>query len=222
MRINMGAFLQNTAEEQSPENPDTIYYLKTSKPHIHDISISGPYYPFEMIFGQLLYRLRTENSVAGERTLDDLVRDGVIASIEHFTAPLPDGNIMRFHLLRERNPMVARHLPGEVWRIVVATPLLDSGGIAVVLSNGSPQLENMNIHATSITRTEANRAAGKLLDELKEQAGAGARVSKKEIDGLVHGLIIPRTNSQFKAKIVQVSRDDGQIRWVRPDQLGEV
>lgn len=46
-------------------DPDTFYYLKTAKPHIHDISISGPYYPFDNIVEQIRYRLTLERSQWG-------------------------------------------------------------------------------------------------------------------------------------------------------------
>jgi hypothetical protein len=54
-------------------DPDMISYLKTSKPHLKDVSISGLFYSLQTIFGQMLMRLRIEGSTEGEANLDRIV-----------------------------------------------------------------------------------------------------------------------------------------------------
>ena len=201
MRLNMGS-LMGRGEEAEPD-PETIYYLKTSKPHLQDISISGPFYPLKNVVEQMLYRLTVEKSDQGERMLEEIMSVG-LESMEHINAPLPDGNIMKLQLLREKNAEVARKLPGDVWKVTVMTP--DMGGN---MSGEHPPIKQMDIHRTFTTKEEANEAAGQLLEELKAKAGRKARVDKTTPYGLVEGFLI--TPGTDQAKIVQVLHDDGSV-----------
>lgn len=38
-------------------DPNTIYYIKTIKPHAHNIMICGPYYPISVVRSQMVRRL---------------------------------------------------------------------------------------------------------------------------------------------------------------------
>lgn len=67
-------------------DPDVIYYLKTTKPHVQDVSISGPFYPLSDVELQLRNRMTMERSTGGP-TLDDLILSGGLPSMEHFNAP---------------------------------------------------------------------------------------------------------------------------------------
>ncbi len=102
-------------------DPDVIYYLKTSRPHLKDTSISGPCYPLDTVYEQMFRHLARERSVGGEQTLHEIISTGDIAMLQHLNAPTADGNILRLELLREKNAEIARVLPGKAWYILVGT-----------------------------------------------------------------------------------------------------
>ena len=68
-------------------NSDCIYYLKTSKPHIKDISISGPFYPVDSIIEQMKARLIIECSTEGLRALEEIVRTMPVRNMQLSTLP---------------------------------------------------------------------------------------------------------------------------------------
>lgn len=135
----------------------------------------------------------------------------MLAGTAHFTAPLLDGNIMRFHIEKEHNPAVARQLPCDVWRVVIGTPMLDAASQAQGRAAGLVPLEEMHVHATFVTKEEANAAGTRLLDAKKAQAGPAAQLHKSTVEGLVSGFVKPGPHSQFKAETVEVHYDNGQI-----------
>ena len=190
-------------------DPDVIYYLKTSKPHIQDVSISGPFYPLEKVFDQLHSRIKLEQST-GEAILDDLVLSGMFLSVEHFNVPIPGGHVMRFQLIQEKNTKVAESLPGTVWNVVVASPDI-SHGITRVPGSPHPPVDDIDIHATFLTMKTANSAAETLLEEMKAMAGRDATVIKLNEGELVQGFISPLPRGQ-NPRLVEVRRDDGQFQ----------
>ena len=198
-------------------DPDVIYYLKITKPHIQDIVISGPCYPLEQIFDQLLIKLKIERSPQSEAILDELVLSGAFLNLGHFNAPLPDGNTMRLELLRERNAEVARMWPGMVWHVVIATPVMKDG---FPVGERHPRIEEAEIHATFTTKEAANADAEKVLEDLKALAGTGAFVEKIRESDLVRAFIVPAHDRQgrTKAMAIEVRSDDGQIQQV--DRFG--
>ncbi|KIW62436.1 hypothetical protein PV04_10609 [Phialophora macrospora] len=195
---------------RSPD-PDVIYYLKTSKPHMLDVSISGPYYPLDEVLDQLHARMEIEGSTGGD-TLDDLVSSGAFPNVEHFNAPLPDGNIMKFQLLRERNRDVVRALPCKVWNVSVACPNMGVGDSGP--GSRYPPVEDMEMRGTFLTLQAANTEAERVLGELKAEAGTSAVMQKSYRDGLVEGFVVSSRGRTARAKAVQVRCDDGQIQQV--------
>jgi hypothetical protein len=47
MRVNGVGMLRREGEPVPPSDPDTVYYTKTSLPHVFDVSIAGPFWPIE-------------------------------------------------------------------------------------------------------------------------------------------------------------------------------
>ncbi|EXJ54609.1 hypothetical protein A1O7_09950 [Cladophialophora yegresii CBS 114405] len=136
--------------------------------------------------------------------------------MEHFNAPLPGGNIMRFQLLEETNREVARALPCKVWHVAVARPNVRGGDIG--LGSQHPPAEDMEMHGTFLTSQEANSQAERVLEELKAKMGSTAVMQKTYSDGLVQGFVLSGRGSTVDAKMVQVSCDDGRIQ--RMDRSG--
>jgi hypothetical protein len=184
-------------------DPDVIYYLKTSRPHLKDTSISGPFYPLDTICGQMFSHLARERSTDGQRTLNEIIDTGGIAMLQHLNAPTADGNILRFEILREKNAEIARILPGEVWHILVGTMKQES------FHDDRPNVSEMEIRGTFRTREAANEAAKRVLQDLKEDGGAKAIVNTEEKDGLVCGGVAYIEGDKAIAHTVECRRDTG-------------
>lgn len=137
--------------------------------------------------------------------LDNLVYDVGFPSMEHINAPLPDGNVMKLQLLREKNAEVARSLPCAVWKVIIATPIMTGDE-----STEHPTVKEMEVYRTYLAKAEANMAAERLLVELKKKAGSGAVVNNIYGGGLVSGFLISPGGGE--PKIVQVSYDDCSVR----------
>ncbi|KIV78933.1 hypothetical protein PV11_06532 [Exophiala sideris] len=192
------AGLPSMRHEPAVADPDTIYYVKTSTPHIHRVTISGPYYPLQNIFPPLLKKLRDAGSVEGERTLDDIVYgggDAALLSLKHFNAPLPDGNIMRLELVREQNARVAHGLPCEVWSICVNTT---TGDEDLMEALGHPPVTDMEMLESFVSKDEAHAAAKEYLQDLKAELGPDAILHEGEMDGLYHGDVGLPDSGEFK------------------------
>ncbi|KAI1630037.1 hypothetical protein EDD37DRAFT_604901 [Exophiala viscosa] len=185
-------------DEPALADPDTIYYVKTSKPHIHRVTVSGPYYPLQNIFPPLLRQLRDAGSVEGERTLDDIVYGGgdeALLSLQYFHAPLPDGNIMKLELIREQNAQVAHSLPCEVWNICVNTT---TGDEDLMETLGHPPVSDMEVLESFVSKDEAHAAAKGYLQRLKAEMGPDAVLHEGEMDGLLHGDVGLPGSDEFK------------------------
>ena len=189
---------------------DTIYYIKTSKPHIHDVTMVGPFYPLEHVLPQLLFKVKVEKSTMGERVLDDIVYGGHVVEMRYFTAPLPDCNIMKFEIIREKNAEVARTWPSEVWVVMVAEPFMDM----TLHNEGHPQVDDMHHGGTFRTKEQANEAAEELIKSEKELAGDGAQVRKVRRGELTFGMVIPRGG--LCGKMIEVRREIGETIPIQP------
>ena len=86
MRFTMGGGLGHPGDI----DPDVIYYLKTSRPHLKDTSISGPFYPLDTIYEQMFGHLARERRIEGEQTLNEVIATGDIAMLQHLNAPTAD------------------------------------------------------------------------------------------------------------------------------------
>ncbi|ETI20296.1 hypothetical protein G647_08330 [Cladophialophora carrionii CBS 160.54] len=173
--------------------------------------MSGPSHPLEELPNQLHSRMEIEGSTGGDM-LHDLVSSGMFASMEHFNAPLPDGNIMKFQLLKETNRDVATALPCKVWHAAVAHPDIRGGHFD--LGGQHPPVKDMEMHGTFLTLQAANSKAERVLEELKAEMGRTAVIQKSYLDGVVMGFVLSGQGSSVDAKTVQVACDDGRIQQV--------
>ncbi|EXJ78730.1 hypothetical protein A1O1_09132 [Capronia coronata CBS 617.96] len=196
-------------DDDEPD-PDVIYYIKTTTPHIRDVSVSGPYSKLEDVLEQLLVKVRIAKSKDAERTLDEMVYSGQAPALVHLSCPLPDGNIMKLELLKQKNPEVARHLPGSVWYIIVATPFLDRTALG---RSGCVPVQDLDLYETFTTKEAANAAASRLLKWLKAEEGVGALMQELVGDGgRLNGFVM--SADRRSTRMVQVNHDDGRINQV--------
>jgi hypothetical protein len=163
----------------------------------------------EGLIAQVSTRLIKEKAYEGMDTFIEMVESGVIAGLHHFNAPLPDGNVMRFDILRESNAEVARHWPCDVWRVTVMSPNIYSE--ATPATPKYVEVEDMEVRGTFRNKEDANQRAGQVLEELKVEAGGRASLDKKILEnGLFQGFV---TAGRRYGKVVQVDHDKGEIRW---------
>jgi len=206
-------------DDQGEVEQGMIYYLKTFKPHLRDISISGPFFPFNTIRNQMIVRLKLEGTKPGISAFIELTARAALVYTQHMTTQLPDGNIMRFQITKEHNAAVASRMPCDTWCVVTSTPVVDNAGNPVRLGATGAQIEKMDTVKTFVTPGEANMAAVLLLDELKVKAGPTARHHQREEGGLVVGAVKPGQGSNEGLQYVMVAHDSGVVHHDAPSSF---
>lgn len=198
---------------------ETIYHLRTSKPHIKDISMSGPYFPVEAVVEQVRHRLTVEGCMEGLQTFDDIVGAGQLSDLMHLNASMRDGNIIKFELLPEKNAEVARAWPRQVWKVLVATPDLTNfpnrTNRGQQTSQDHPPTKDMEVHKTFTTKEAAIRDAQQVLQALKADAANDALAQSTHLDRLpvvFESMVYsPRENT---GQTVTVMYDSGEVARV--------
>lgn len=214
MRLNKNAFFGEAARDF---DPDILYYLKTSKPHIGDITISGPYYPIDNMIEQIRWRLSQENSPQGSRTFEELLEAPGIGGIEHLNAPLPDGEVMRLQIQRERNAEVAAALRGRApgtplstYKVYETVPDPSTHDANYEHEEDFVPLREANIHATFTTKEAATRSATDLVKEW-ERRWPDCRGTTMMQDGLLAGGLVGPDREM--RRMFQVMHDDGRKQY---------
>ncbi|CAK1362467.1 unnamed protein product [Cercospora beticola] len=162
------------SEENTPpsaeEETDTIYYLKTSTPHLYDISMSGPYKMLPQLFLQAAHNFGPECR-PGIDTLNDFVIDEEhFVPFQHISSPI-NGNpnlVRRVQLIRRTNAQIAEKLPCPVWNVVYAQPRLEG---PQQVSLGIVPMRTLDILDSFESKNEANAAARQKMSELLVKEG---------------------------------------------------
>lgn len=171
---------------QEPDR-DTIYYLKTSTPHVNDISISGPYYPLEAIIPQVRHHLSARSPTSVEAFDQMLSEWPGLQSFQHFKAPIAGGHMI-IELAKEKNRNVAAALPGPVWYIARAEPA--SLGLPSPHSDREfVQLKALDVLETFTSVESANRRANELMAQTAREMGT-RHVSLTQPGGAVAGAVL--------------------------------
>ena len=123
LRINFGAAQRALRGDSSlPQPTDTIYYLKTETPHLHDFSLFGTLDLIAAIVPSI--RKKPQQTIpTGLKMSDEMMSTTGLSSFEYIVAPLPGGHSMTIRLIREQNAAVAATLPGPVWYVACAEGL---------------------------------------------------------------------------------------------------
>ena len=185
----------------SPEgDPNTIYYFETSTRHLHDISVSGPYFPLDEIVPQVLHNFgdacsqgscqptihpRSAATIANiselgrEAFLDAFLQDDHVAVFDRITSPINNNpnQTKTIRLIREHNPAMAASLPGPAWVVLQTEVLLnaDTAGILTGPRTTPPPVKSLVPKGTFANQGLANARAHEVVSELA--AGIrGARV----------------------------------------------
>ncbi|ORY12359.1 hypothetical protein BCR34DRAFT_600737 [Clohesyomyces aquaticus] len=195
---------------------DTIFYLKTSKPHLKDVSISGPYYPLDATIEQIRSRLVQDKSVYGMSTFEELLRDVSIDGVTKVQAPLPDGDVMTLEICREKNAWVAAFLrgcqpntPRPVYIVLQVIPHPDfvEGRMGDGINSEFVPVVDSDIIATFTSKDAANHAARNLLETWKRETACQGDIVPQP-SGLIAGFIA--TPDGLPQKIVEVRFEDGK------------
>jgi hypothetical protein len=151
------------------QEPSTIYHLKTTRRYINDVSLIGPTARFTEILHLIEQNMRQYGSYRGLDGLHDLKTSLIFGarSLHSFNAPLPDGNIMKFDIIREDNAEVRRVLNQvRTYTAHCITPLaVQSGTIAG--TNGGAQTKDIKIFRTFTSKDGALNCAGSKFTELQ-------------------------------------------------------
>lgn len=102
----------------SIKNDGIIYYLKTSTPHLHDITIWGPFETIEAVAAQM-HRSFGSECPDGHKTVDQLLADNQLIFVGHVSSPINNdlNKIKTCRILKENNPGMKKLLPGPSWRV---------------------------------------------------------------------------------------------------------
>ncbi|CAJ2500955.1 Uu.00g038080.m01.CDS01 [Anthostomella pinea] len=146
-----------SANDQAGTN--TIYYLKTSTPHLYDITLSGPYRDLDAVYPQIMNNFGSEYP-AGRSAVQDFMRDGHLMSFQHITAPhRNDPNRTRTMRLVTERASRSYLDPMEILNIT------DYGG--------GVSLTDIHVRGTYDNEAAANTAAERVVQQLIGQLQGG-------------------------------------------------
>ena len=221
---------------------DTVYYLKICEPIIHDIAISGPFYPLSSVIPNIKGKLEGRGcGITGSLAAfeDVFVKPGpdAIRQFEHFNAQLPQGNILHIFLLKQKNATVARRLREKndeervrVWNVISAEPDLammqaDRSVCQIAGFEHLPRMKamkEMDIENAFLTKNDAETFGRRLLEDYKQELGPGTDATWNDAERGFDGFVVGGNgSSRLVAKCVMVVWDDGEIfqrpTWDSPD-----
>jgi hypothetical protein len=178
-----------------------VYYLRVSRPWIHDIFISGPFCTIEDTFSNIARNLRFSQS--GMLYFDDLCQQGLMDQVAHIRAPLDadQNKVILIEIIPKNDSELKARLPCSVYNVVWSEPvegLNDRMGVA--------QLNSMELVGTFLSADDANAA---VRSEVGSQASQfpGARPITMETEGVFHGAIAQGGNIK---RAIQVLYDSGE------------
>ncbi|KAK4620023.1 hypothetical protein CLAFUW4_11244 [Fulvia fulva] len=166
---------------QSRDTSDTIYYLKTSTPHIHDIAVSGPYHDLESVHAQASHNFGSECS-PGRSALEDFVRDGRHMAFEHIASPIngDPNRIKKTTLLRRQDAHLAAKLPCPVWNVVVSEVDSELKASGWAERNQMVPMKDMEIRQSYESEVAAKEKAREILQELvSSNEGCTSRIMRQ-------------------------------------------
>lgn len=200
VRVNLNSLKQMAGASSAPPPPPagTIYYVQTSTPHIHDMSMFGPFHCLEALVPSVRRKL-AQTSPAGLLTFDEMLSsaDGHI-SFEHILAPLEDGNKMMIQVITRCNSEVAASLPGPVWNVVCSE-------ILNPFDPASPKLKSFDIVGSFISPEAANEAVREVVASKARGMRAARQMVERQDDGATNALVM----NSSACWIVESKLDDG-------------
>lgn len=155
------------APPSPPPDSDEVYYLRTSIPAIHDITISGPFHVLEAALPNL--RLRLAESSEATEVFNAVTENGrLLNQFCHARGPIDEipEYFIEVELLRVSDSPLKRSLPGPVYKVISSEPFLDAGGQPSQLPRpgGGMCLKDMQLVGSYVCAAAAKAKANELLD----------------------------------------------------------
>lgn len=187
-------------ESTYPPEPDTLYYLKTTIPHIGNISLCGPFFPPDTIARQIRVGLITERSVPGLGYFQYLwsLDHCHIQAVERFEAALPNGGEIQFEIVRHQKADVAAFVrncpagePMPLYEVRVGTFHPDFSANEEKWKEEHPglppALSEHNLHGVFLTEDEASKAAWEVVHQWdkKKIPGSEGRAEVNDDTGMI-------------------------------------
>jgi hypothetical protein len=146
----------STPESVNNQEPDTLYYLKVTCRSLNDVLLFGPYTMFWDVLLEITREMKRLDSDVGIDTLEELVAMPGFRSnsLVFFNAPLANGSVAKFDIIREENPEAVTALSGEaggaaVFSVRINMPLTVPEGMIPGVE-GRCQLQDVE-HLASFT-----------------------------------------------------------------------
>lgn len=150
-----------------PPDSDEVYYLRTSIPAIHDITISGPFHVLEAALPNL--RLRLAESSEATEVFNAITENGrLLNQFCHARGPIDEipEYFIEVELLRVNDAQLKRRLPCPVYKVISSEPFLDSGGqpSQSPRPGGGMCVKDMQLIGSYVSAAAAKARANELLD----------------------------------------------------------
>jgi hypothetical protein len=217
LRVNGVGMLHRDGDPVTPPDPDTVYYTKTSRPHVFDVSFAGPFWPIEAMGEHIHSRCSKEGSLPALRRLHEVVESIGFVGLQHIVAPLPGGEHMTIEVVGEKNPDVAGYLrscprgtPRHVYTI--SKQVLHPEFEQIIASSWPfdyvPTLD-VEILKTFLSKEKVNEEAGRIFDTWKTDTQSGDTVRGGMYSGLFLGQLFGP--NQVPKQMLTVHMDEGKV-----------
>ena len=182
MRINMSDMraMANENRETNPQpldlnaqEPNTIYYLKTTHRKLNAVAIKPPTPRFTDVLDMMCEILQDYGSDSGLDAIHELANSPGFGprTLVFFNAPLADGSVLRFDIIREEDAEVSQALShSQTFTVRCATPLIRPDGM-IRGSHGNAQVKGISVFKTFTSRTAALDFARTKFTELQSKRG---------------------------------------------------
>lgn len=159
-------------EDLNDQEPSTLYYLKTTHRKHNHVTRSGPFASIVEVVTLMTESMAEFGSYVGLDTLKDVVTSpGCPAEALMFMhAPLSDGSIVKYDIIRHENAEIAKLLPGATtFTIQLIRVMLGDDGEMIPGVGGSSHVEDIEIFEAFTSKAMATRRARARLEDLIEQ-----------------------------------------------------
>lgn len=155
------------APTSPPPDSDEVYYLRTSIPAIHDVTISGPFHVLEAALPNL--RLRLAESSEATEVFNAVTENGrLLNQFCHARGPIDEipEYFIEVELLRVSDAPLKRALPCPVYRVISSEPFLNAAGqpSQSPRPGGGMCVEDMQLIGSYVSAAAAKARANQVLD----------------------------------------------------------
>lgn len=200
-----------------PPDSDEVYYLRTSIPAIHDITISGPFHAQEAALPNLRLRLAESSEATEMFEAAHRGRPAAQPVLPREGGPIDEipSHHIEVELLRVADARLRRALPGPVYKVISSEPLLSAAG----LPSQSPRpgfgvaVRDMQVVGSYLSAADARARANEVLNErMPDYPGALRKhitAVNKGQDAMGVIITFPRNSTPIVPFVVMVSYDSG-------------